>query len=574
MKKTVAILLALVLLLVAVPLGGCSESVPAAGNTQAFRLSSLEDVTDGVGKRTYCVTAPYTDTYTITSEDTVTIALYDGDTRLAEDVRKLNVDLEKDKIYTLHVKTAEGETPFSLHTEALNHLVTLPYDVETPADVTNMALESDGNDPLVPAEIDYQKREGGTYIYSNNPELVPPESVGTAFIRTEDLTGEVYFTFEHANYAGEPFYLGYQLKNEGDADVYVTVTNIGYQAGGTWFGQLAWYDFYNTAFSLPADYLTENGAITSKYQNYEYAYQEYEPRVYQPTTYRLPAGEYFWVIGGTAADAYNNISVDNSADKPLGIMKCANGNVKFNVTGGAVTATFYAYNDIAQVEADPAAVGYRTGNYAAQYVGTADHSGVIDNHITWIFSDETEDGALPVTYTNCYDEHAASIKTPYAAYNSTAHTTASATSWMTHLNPQNDHQAVGMDMVSFAYVDEDGTPVVIDNDHADGAGDPANTANWMIEYQDHFTLVNQGDTDRTVKLRLKDNGTLAMLVRDSQTGEVIETAYTTGLAESDTSFVYTVTVPAHSVKQITLDYVLVACSYGSVKHFATLGTME
>ena len=40
--------------------------------------------------------------------------------------------------------------------------------------------------------------------------------------------------------------------------------------------------------------------------------------------------------------------------------------------------------------------------------------------------------------------------------------------------------------------------VIIDNYHADGCGEPANTANWMIEYQEHFTFINQGDTDRKI----------------------------------------------------------------------------
>ena len=108
------------------------------------------------------------------------------------------------------------------------------------ADITNISLEGGGTDPLVPAEVNYVKREGGTYIYSNNPEQIARSHVGKAFMRNTGLAGEVYVTFEHANYANENIYLGYQLKNDSDHDVYVTVTNVGYQWTGTWFGQLAW----------------------------------------------------------------------------------------------------------------------------------------------------------------------------------------------------------------------------------------------------------------------------------------------------------------------------------------------
>ncbi len=545
------------------------EATVEEPQTDTFRLSSLSDVTDTNGQRTYRVYAPYSDTYSLTSTGTTAVTLSQNGNTLASGTT-LSVALTENAEYDLTVTTAGASAAFTVTVVAQNHRVTLPYDVATPTDTTNISLNSTVQNPLTPAEVNYQKREGGTYIYSNNPELIPQDSIGDAFIRTEDLTGEVYFTFEHANYAGTPLYLGYQLKNEGTEDVYVTVLNVGYQAGGTWFGQLAWFDFYNTAFTLPSDYFTSTGAISSKYSGLDYAYQNYTPRVYQPTTYRLPAGEYFYVIGGTTADAYRGINVDNTANKPLQNQRCANGNVKFAVTGGAVTATFYAYTNAAQVQAEPSQTGYRTGAYAGQYVGTADHSGVIDNYITWTFNDNIGAGMLPVSYTNYYDSAVPNKTAPYAAYNSTAHTTARATSWMTHLNPQNDNRAVGMDLVEFTCVDEHGNHVVIDNHHADGAGDRANTANWMIEYQDHFTLVNQGNKARTVTLHLKDHGTLAVLMRDSVTGEVLETAYTAGLAESGNTYSYDVVIPAHSIKQVTLDYLLVACSYGSVTHSASI----
>jgi len=585
MKRWISWMMAAVLLIAT--LGGCAEgntdapsaNAPKTDNTEAFQLSSIDDVTNDSGKRTYLVTAPYTDTYTITSNDVTAVTLYDGNNVIASGEQSLSVDLNEGQPYTLEIATASPNSRFALHTEAQNHLITLPYDVATPVDAATLDTTGDGSDPLVPAEVNYIPREGGTYVYSNNPEQFGAQHLNQAFMRNEELTGEVYVTFEHANYAGQKAYLGYQLKNDSDHDVYVTITNVGYQSTGTWFGQLAWYDFYNTHFELPAGYYNDNGTVSKKYSSFpDYAYQEYEPRVYQPTTYRLPAGEYFWAIGGTSADAYNNINVDDSCNEYVNPIRCANGNVKFTVTGGEVTGTMYCYTDAAEIADEPAALGYVADGYALQYSGIAHHHGVIDNFVTWTFNDSSKNGSLPVTYTNYYDDALPSQTAPYAAYNSTPHTVERATSWMTHLNPQNNHQAVGMDLVEFIWHDEDGNEVIIDNDHADGAGLPANTANWMIEYQDHFTLVNQGDTDRTVTLRLKDNGTLATLVRDSQTGKVLKARFTMGICESNakspTSYSFRVTVPAHSVKQITLDYLLVACSYGSVIHSATLGTAD
>lgn len=546
---------------------GDDPSKPEDDEADAFRLSSIDDVTDDSATRSYTVYAPYTDTYTLEGTGVKSIALsQDGET-VKSGKTKLSVSLKANAEYTLTVATEDANADFKITTTAKNHLVTLPYDVATP--VKTSKYDVNGNDSLVPAEVNYIKREGGTYIYSNNPEQFGAQHVGKAFMRNEGLEGEVYVTFEHANYSGGNVYLGYQLKNDTDHDVYITVTNVGYQWIGTWFGQLAWYNFYNTAFELPEDYFNANGSISSKYSGLDYAYQKYTPRVYQPTTYRLPAGEYFWVIGGTSEDAYRNINVDNSANHFVNNIRCANGNVKFTVTGGEVTGTMYCYTNASQVAAEPDALGYVADGYAQQYSGIAYHHGVIDNYMTWTFNDSVKSGYLPVTYTNHYADNRPGQTAAYAAYNSTAHTVAKSNTWMTHLNPQNDHRAVGMDMVEFIWHDKNGNEIVIDNHHADGCGQAANTANWMIEYQDHFTLVNQGDTDRTITLHLRDHGTLAILVRDSKTGEVLEASYTAGLGENGnvfSNYTYEVTVPAHSIKQITLDYLLVACSYGSVNH--------
>lgn len=533
--------------------------------TDGFRLSSIDDVTDENGVRSYTVYAPYTDTYSLVGKDVKNITLQKDGEEMASG-KELTVALVQNEVYTLLVETEDGNADFKITTQAQNHLVTLPYDVAGPVDPS--VYDVYGNDKLTAAEVNYIKRAGGTYIYSNNPEQFGSQHVGQAFMRNEGLTGEVYVTFEHANYAGRDVYLGYQLKNNTDHDVYITITNVGYQWIGTWFGQLAWYDFYNTSFELPADYLNANGGITAKYAHLDYAYKKYQPRVYQPTTYRLPAGEYFWVIGGTSKDAYRNINVDNSANHYVNNIRCANGNVKFTVTGGEVTGTMYCYTNAEQVAKEPAALGYVAGGYAQQYSGIAYHHGVIDNYMTWTFGDDDKARKLPVKYTTRYADRVPSAGSPYAEYDNKDHL-VNSTTWMTHLNPQNNHQAVGMDMVEFIWHTSNGAEIVIDNYHADGSGAPANTANWMIEYQDHFTFVNQGDQDRTITLHLRDHGTLAVLVRDSATGEVLEAAYTAGLGENSSVFsnyTYTLTVPAHSVKQVTLDYLLVACSYGSVIH--------
>ena len=125
-----------------------------------------------------------------------------------------------------------------------------------------------------------------------------------------------------------------------------------------------------------------------------------------------------------------------------------------------------------------------------------------------------------------------------------------------------------MDIVDLAWVDDFGTPIVIDNYHADGGGNTSNTANWMIEYQEHYTFVNQGDNPRNIKIQYKDGGTIAVIVRNSVTGEIISTGYSMG--QAGLYYSLDITASAHTVTQITVQYVLVACSYGNVTHWVSL----
>ena len=570
MKKRKLLLPILLVALLLVP-SACDEnedSTPDATlNEEAFRLSSIKDISDEDGIMTYKVYAPYTDTFQLKSSNVSSITVYQGDKKLATSANEVNVDLVKDEVYTVTVVT-EPNKNFSLNTKAINNLITYPYDTAKPVEITKSNTDSD---PLKAANIEYTKREGGTYIYSNNPEMIPSNKVNNAFIQDKNLTGDVFMTFEHANWTNNTsLYLGYELKNETDHDVYVTVTNIGYQAGGTWFGQLAWYNYYNTQFKLPDDYFSSPGVISKKYAFLDYAYSNYKPKIFQPTTYRLPAGEKFFVIGGTTKNTYNEINVAKTANIKLNPKSCANGNVKFIVTGGSVTGTFYAYNNQKKLQEITEPLGYVTGGYAAQYCGIAHHAGIIESNIGWEFNDKTKAQTLPVSYTNYYDENVPNQTTPYKEYNNKAHENKNVKNWMTHLNPQNDHRAVGTDMVDFICTDESGKNVVIDSLHADGNGNTANTANWMIEYQEHFTFTNSGNKERTIKIYYKDHGTLTMMVRDTKTGDLLETYYTCGLAGDPHSYVYEIKVPANSSVQVSMCYSLVACSYGSVVHWVTL----
>lgn len=113
--------------------------VPDTNEHGAFRISSIDDVSDENGTRSYKVYAPYTDTYTIEGNGVSNISIISGDTEIASGTVLKSVPLTENEVYTLSIK-AEANADFTITVTADNHLVTLPYDVATPEDITNIDL--------------------------------------------------------------------------------------------------------------------------------------------------------------------------------------------------------------------------------------------------------------------------------------------------------------------------------------------------------------------------------------------------------------------------------------------------
>ena len=441
-----------------------SESVPSEESSDervynpidhadAFIISNIKDTFNENEKtKVYKLFADHDDRYAFFSKtyNKLTI-LNEYDEVITEGENEIAVELKKNEHIYLKVENLETENnKIDIEAMYINNPVKLPYDVNYQEQVIDTSY-SDATDLLKAAQVNYVKRSGGTYVYSNNPELFKDEDVNTCLMRNNDLSGDVYMAFEHANYSSKlATWLGYRLVNNSDSDVYITVENIGFQAGGSWFGQKAWYDFYNTKFELPSDYLVD-GYISSKYSGYDYGYFDYTPRVYTPTTYKLPAGEAFFVIGGQTKVNYNKINVAKTANLALERNKCSNGQVKFKVTNGKVDGLMIIYDDVNKISNDMEEVGYVTvrkgADFGRQYQGIGHHQGVIDNNMMWEFNDNTRSQNLPVKYTNKYAS-SISKRTPYEEYDNKVYN-KEGVSWMTHLNPQNDHDAVGTDLVDF-----------------------------------------------------------------------------------------------------------------------------
>lgn len=298
-----------------------------------------------------------------------------------------------------------------------------PFDNRFSAETRIFPIGSDGA-PVCVNEIVCRKRTGGSYIYSNNPEMLAPEDVGAALLRSTHMQGRYMFTFEHSNHTGQTVWLGYQLYNAGDTPVTATVYNIGYQTDGEWLGQRSWSDYFNLEFRLPAEYFLPDGSVNPIYVGCDYV--SYTPRRYEAQQVIIPPGAYIYLFGGTTADAYAHTDIGGTADRPVGTGKCCNGAMLFELRGGDPTGTFYCYSDPAQVQAAPPEQGYivtRSGrNYAAQYKGIDHgHIGLLETEIIWAVGDATR-GRMPVRCTNRRDPEWQSKKTPYAAYTPQSYT--------------------------------------------------------------------------------------------------------------------------------------------------------
>ncbi len=563
-------------------------------NSTAFRLSSIYDTLSSGEKATYKVVAPYDDTYTLTCKSASKIAIYDNCGELIGDGSdKLTAELKKDKVYFIEI-TASKDGYFTLDASLKEHTTVLPYEINSAVDTADYSTSGDKTvNPMTACEIKYTKRtdDRAMYINCNNPEALSATDVNTCLTTADVSERDVFFTYEHNNNLSSmgvsKLYYGYRVTNVGDSDLFITVKNVGNQVGGagTWLGEDEWVKFYNVAFRVD-----DSGYTASQKSNYD-AYvgfaNNYAVSGYQPITYVIPAGAYIYVIGGTTADAYNQINVFGTANKSVS-GGCSNGAVIFSTYGSKAQGDFVVYNDVQKLKSNMALCaqnGY-VGNdkSGSQYVGFDNCHGVVDADLVWVFNDLTPGGTLPVSYTNPY--YLTSGKSKGNRYEAiqqkyfTAKSFTNAKSWVTHINPNGTANAVGTDMTFYETVDSvTKEPITIDYMHYDGKGNTANIGNWMVDYIDTVTLVNQGDTDRTFTYSMQHNGVILAFIRD-QNGDIvkeyapnycIDIAASTYGAAIKQDFSYKVTVPAHSVVRFSVDYNLLANSCGYINHTATLG---
>ena len=477
----------------------------------------------------------------------------------------------------------------------------------------DFAFEISKNAPYR-AAVRYEKRPGGTYIYSNNPEMLAKEDLNQELLRNENLFGDVIFTFEHSNHTGVPVWLGYRLANNGESEVTVTVKNIGLQVEGEWLGQRSWSDYFNYRFELPEDYFFPDGSVNPIYIGCDYV--DYTPGVTPEQVIKIPAGKHVYVLGGTTADAANGANAGGTADRPVLPGKCSNGVVKFSISGGPVVGSFLCYSEVSALSRIVREQGFitsrfsesagKTVDYSKQYKGSDPTAGLIESKITFVVDDDTAPGALPVVYSKLRDPDYRLKNAPYNAYDCRPEI-LERDYWMTSLDPNSCEEAIGNDMMVFNCTDTDGAPVCIDTFHADSSGDAPNIGNWMVQYTDNFTLVNAGTTERRFRFFKRGNNGVLFVMTRAENGDIINAKALTGpysfgseaeifagvdrslLTEKngrlwfriadgrpycdaidERSEVAEIAVPPQSFKRVSIDSVILGNSCGGIKHWVVV----
>ena len=507
---------------------------------------------------------------------------------------------KNDNVYAMFLYFGPGDI-LRVNIQYLNLIYKLPFDPINIIDESSFDKSSISKNPLTSAEVKYKKRSNDKYLYinSNNPENILKQDLNKALIRLDISNKEIFFTFEHnTENITTTLYSGFQVRNTGSNNLQVVIKNIGFQYNGKgyYLGQKEWIDFYNMKFKVKNKdkWDEKQKANFIKYINFD---DNVVPTKFPTRTYVIPPGEYFYVIGGTTKDAYNNYNIFDTADKDVS-GTVINGVVLFEVSGEAEGA-YFIYNDINIPKTDTKSYqGYvpnrvERENVGAQYIGYDNCLGVVDNSMTWEFNDLTEEQYLPVHYKVFFSD-TAPLKgdTAYSKIKTTEHLINSR-NWTTHLNPhkflsenneKTEFRAVGTDMTKFNTINEKGEKIVIDNEHYDGRKILSNLGNWMIDYIDNFNFVNRGDKKRKVSVLIGhgNKGSLACFVRNSKL-EIIQGTeeFTVYLPESNKTlhtddkitdiYNYTFTVDPHSVMQIYVEYVLLANSDGNVTHSVFLG---
>jgi len=233
MRKTQKIILANLLLL---SLVGCKSNKKdeIVSNNDFFIISNIQDqFSEQENEKIYKLYAEHDDHYVFKTKNNISLSILDEKNKtLAQENKEISIELNKNQKFYLKVKNNDSSAQnIKINVQYMNQPIKLPYTTNFKEQKINTNY-SETNGLLKASSLNYVKREGGTYIYSNNPELFTDLDLNQCIMQNNQLQGDIYMAFEHANYSSKATtYLGYKLINNENHDIYVTIENVGFQAG-------------------------------------------------------------------------------------------------------------------------------------------------------------------------------------------------------------------------------------------------------------------------------------------------------------------------------------------------------
>lgn len=541
-------------------------------NQKAFTVANIFSKTNEFKIITFKLFVDVTDTYLLNgSKNVKSLKVYSENEELIINSDSLiRYDFKENDTIYLQIETNNENEEFEVSFYPINKTIITPYKINLKDNGNDIPLTNNTNkDPLKAANIEMNKRDGGTYIYCNVPESIKQNALNSITMQNKNLTGDCFMTFENSNHTDRDIYLGYRLVNNNNYDVYVSVSNVGYQVKGSWLGEKSWIDYYGIKYEMDKSGFDEEA--TKWFNNYLNFDNYHEPQAIKRTIYRIPPHQYIYIIGGTSIDSYNNINVNNTANNLLLKRHCANGNVHFNILNGHLTGEFCIYDDYHQINKKDVVIQnlrkYSDEDDLGGRLGISKHKGVIDCNPIWVFNDLTLSQKLPVKYYPLYADKLKDKYEPFEKITDSYRHEVISDHWLTHLSAQLNHNYVGDDILETHTIFND-KEVVLSPNYANPTGAIWDFGNWMIEYQENLVFINQGDNERTIRLTLINGGSILYIIKDEN--ETILKAGATFIHCTGVKPIYEVKITPHSKKIISMQFVLVANNNGSVEHYVEL----
>ena len=137
-------------------------------NKKAFEVANIFSKTNDSKTITFKLSIDVSDTYLLNGSKSVSmLAIYDENENLIINSSSLiRYDFNENQTIFLQITTNNQNEEFEIYFYPINKTIVTPYKINIKDTGNDIPLTGNNNkDPLKPATINMEKRNGGTYIY-------------------------------------------------------------------------------------------------------------------------------------------------------------------------------------------------------------------------------------------------------------------------------------------------------------------------------------------------------------------------------------------------------------------------